>query len=188
MVTGDLKRLQEILHGCRMFCTVRGDLAQLQEILQGDKKSYTVTGDLKLNENNIMFRDTDILPDNNYTDVNNGIAKHVHCLIILQRQMFGPSLLLTATPSGPQRDKKQALELQFEDVRITRRFYQRMDSILDATPGELLRLNRGTDANRLTDLSNIYVKCITYERQATIWDAETFKIQCALNGMSEQRG
>ena len=25
-----------------------------------------------LHENNVMFRDTDILPDNTYTDVNNG--------------------------------------------------------------------------------------------------------------------
>ena len=51
-----------------------------------------------LHENNVMFRDTDILPDNTYTHVNN-VDKHVHEWIILQCSMFCPSLLLIATPS-----------------------------------------------------------------------------------------
>ena len=51
-----------------------------------------------LHENSVMFRYTDILPDNTYTHVNNG-SKHVHGFIILQCPMFCPSLLLTATPS-----------------------------------------------------------------------------------------
>ena len=39
-----------------------------------------------------MFRDTDILPGNTYTHVNNGC-------IIVQCSIFCPNLVLTATPS-----------------------------------------------------------------------------------------
>ena len=47
-----------------------------------------------LHENNVMFRDTDILPDNTYTHVNNGSQT---CSWL--DHMFCPSLLLTVTPS-----------------------------------------------------------------------------------------
>ena len=47
----------------------------------------------------------------------------------------------------------------------------------DAAPGGRLRVNRGSDVNRLTDLlifiSNAILKS---GRQANIWDAETLKI------------
>ena len=45
-----------------------------------------------LDENSVMFRDTDILPDNTYIHVNSRIAKDVHCWIILQCPKFCPSL------------------------------------------------------------------------------------------------
>ena len=35
---------------------------------------------------------------------------------------------------------------------LKRRFYQRLDSLLDAAPAGLLRVNRGADANRLNNL------------------------------------
>ena len=47
--------------------------------------------------------------------------------------------------------------------------------MLDAAPGGLQWVNRGTDANRLTDL----LKFMSNERQANIWDTETFKVQYA---------
>ena len=50
-----------------------------------------------LHENNVMFRDTDILPDNTCTMLIM-VAKRVHGWIILQCPMFCPSLRLTATP------------------------------------------------------------------------------------------
>ena len=51
-----------------------------------------------LHENSVMFRDTDILPDNTYTHVNNGSQTcswldHIEC------PMFCPSPVLTAAPS-----------------------------------------------------------------------------------------
>ena len=39
-----------------------------------------------------------------------------------------------------------------QDVGLKRQFYERLDNMLDAAPGGLLRVKRGTDANRLTDL------------------------------------
>ena len=52
-----------------------------------------------LHENSVMFRDTDILPDNTYTHVNNG-SQTCSWLDHIAMSMFCPSLLLTATPSG----------------------------------------------------------------------------------------
>ena len=51
-----------------------------------------------LHENNVMFRDTNILPDNTYTHMLLMVANHVHGWIILHCPMFCQSLLLTATP------------------------------------------------------------------------------------------
>ena len=50
-----------------------------------------------LHENNVMFRDTDILPDN--TQMLIMVAKHVHGWVVLHCPKFRPSLLLTAAPS-----------------------------------------------------------------------------------------
>ena len=40
----------------------------------------------------------------------------------------------------------------FKDVGLKFQFYQWLDCMLDVAPGGLLRVNRGTDTNRLTDL------------------------------------
>ena len=61
-----------------------------------------------------------------------------------------------------KRQKSKHINWKFEDVGFKFLFYQRLDSILDASPGGLLRINRGTDTNRLTDfltfLSNSILK------------------------------
>ena len=41
---------------------------------------------------------------------------------------------------------------KFEDVGLKRQFYERLDNMLDAAHGGLLRVNRRSDVNRLTDL------------------------------------
>ena len=51
-----------------------------------------------------------------------------------------------------ERHKNKHIYWKFEDVGLKRQFYHRMVSMLDAAPGGLLRVNRSTDANRLTDL------------------------------------
>ena len=51
-----------------------------------------------------------------------------------------------------ERQKNKHINRKFEDVGLKSQFYQRLDCMLDAAPGGLLRVNRGTDANRLTDL------------------------------------
>ena len=48
--------------------------------------------------------------------------------------------------------KAKHINREFEDASFKRRFYQRLDSMLDAAPAGLLRVNRGVDANRLDDL------------------------------------
>ena len=55
----------------------------------GSKQFNEICGTLQ--ENNVMFRDTGILPDNTYHTLIM-IAKHVHGWIILQCPMFCPSL------------------------------------------------------------------------------------------------
>ena len=52
-----------------------------------------------LHENTVIFSYMDILPDNTYSHLNNGMAKHVHDWIILHCPMFCPSLLMIAAPS-----------------------------------------------------------------------------------------
>ena len=41
--------------------------------------------------------------------------------------------------------------------------------MLDAAPEGLLRVNRGTDSNRLTDLLTIMSNAILKSRKANIW-------------------
>ena len=49
--------------------------------------------------------------------------------------------------------KNKQINWKFEDVGLKLRFDQKLDSMLDAAPlGWLLRVNRGTDANRFTYL------------------------------------
>ena len=50
-----------------------------------------------LHDNNVMFRDTDILPDNTYTHVNNG-SQTCSWLDHIAMSDVLPSLRLTATP------------------------------------------------------------------------------------------
>ena len=60
--------------------------------------------------------------------------------------------------------KAKHINWKFEDAGFKRQLYQRLDSMLDAAPTVLLRVNRGTDANRLNDLltlmSNATLKCV----------------------------
>ena len=75
-----------------------------------------------LHENNILFRDTDILPDNTYsTHMLIMVAIHVHGWIILQCPMFCPSLLLTAAPSRmlPAQIIVQLVTLNFDRLPMT---------------------------------------------------------------------
>ena len=51
-----------------------------------------------------------------------------------------------------ERPKNKHINWKFEDVGLKRQFYERLGNMLDAAPGGLLRVNRGTDVNRLTYL------------------------------------
>ena len=51
-----------------------------------------------------------------------------------------------------ERQKNKHINWKLEDVGLIRQFYERLDNMLDGAAGGLLRVNRGTDANRLTDL------------------------------------
>ena len=50
------------------------------------------------------------------------------------------------------RPKNKHINWKFDDVGLKRQFYERLDNMLEAAPGGLLRVNRGSDVNRLTDL------------------------------------
>ena len=60
-----------------------------------------------------------------------------------------------------ERQKNTHINWKFEDVGLKHQFYERLDNMLVSAPGGLLRVNRGTHANGLTDLLNIYVNCNT---------------------------
>ena len=51
-----------------------------------------------------------------------------------------------------ERPKNKHINWKFEDVGLKRQFSERLDNMLDATPGGLLWVNRGSDVNRFTDL------------------------------------
>ena len=51
-----------------------------------------------------------------------------------------------------ERQKSTHMNWKFEDGGLKRQFYERLDNMLDVTPGGLLRVNMGTEANRLSDL------------------------------------
>ena len=48
--------------------------------------------------------------------------------------------------------KAKHINWKFEYAVFKRLFHQRLDSMLDAAPAGLLRVNRGADANRLNNL------------------------------------
>ena len=48
--------------------------------------------------------------------------------------------------------KAMHINWKFEDAGFKSLFYQWLDSLFDAAPAGLLRVNRGADANRLNDL------------------------------------
>ena len=128
-----------------------------------------------LHDNSVMFRDTDNLPDNTYTHVNNGsqtcswldhiamsdvlsestidchtlqdVACSDHCAIAVAFNF--DQLPMTHTI---ERQKNKHINWKFEDVGLKRQFNQRLDNMLVAVPGGLLRVNSGSDVNRLTDL------------------------------------
>ena len=122
-----------------------------------------------------MFRDTNILPDNTYTLVNNGsqtcswldhiamsdvlsestVDRHTledvacsdHCAIAVTLNF--DQLPMTHSIEG---QKAKHINLKFEDAAFKCQFYQRLESILDKAPAGLLQANRGADANRLNYL------------------------------------
>ena len=76
-----------------------------------------------------------------------GFACSDHCAIIV-------TLNFDQLPMTPaiERQIHKKINWKFKDAGLKIQLYQRMDSMLDAAPGGLLRVNRGTDTNRLTDL------------------------------------
>ena len=138
-----------------------------------------------LHENNVMFGDTDILPDNTYTHVNNGsqmcswldhiaisnvlsestvdchtlqdVAYSNHCAITVTLNFN--QLPMTHNIKGR---KAKHINWKFEDAGLKYQFYQRLDSRQGAAPSGLLWVNRDADANRLDDLlafmSNSYLR------------------------------
>ena len=104
-----------------------------------------------------MFRDTDILPDNTYTHVNNGsqtcpwldhiamynvlsqstvdchtlqdVACPDHCAIAVAFNF--DKLPVTHTV---ERKINKDINWKFEDVGLKRQFYERLDNMLDAAP------------------------------------------------------
>ena len=132
-----------------------------------------------------MFRDTDILPDNTYTHVNNGsqtcswldhiamsdvLSESTVDCHALQDVVCSDHCAITVTLNFDQLPMTHSIEGQkskhinwkFEDAGLKCRFCQRLDSMLGAAPAGLLLVNRGADGNRLDDLltfmSNAIVK------------------------------
>ena len=59
-----------------------------------------------------------------------------------------------------ERPKNKHINWKFKDVGLKRQFYKRLDNMLDEAPGGLLRVNRGLDVNRLTDLLTFILNAI----------------------------
>ena len=109
-----------------------------------------------LHENKVMFRDTDILPDNTYTHLNNGSLTCLWLDQIVMSDVLSESTLdcrtapfacsdhcaITVTFNFDQlqmihsieRQKGKHINWKFEDVGLKFRFYQRLNSVLDAAP------------------------------------------------------
>ena len=112
-----------------------------------------------LHENNVMFRDTDILSDDTYTHVNNGSQTcswldHIAMSDILSESTVDCHTLKDVACSD---HCAITVTLNFDQLPMThsiegQKAQQRLDSILDVAPSGLLRINNGADANRLDDL------------------------------------
>ena len=88
-----------------------------------------------------------------------------------------------------ERNKAKHINWKFEDVGFKRQFYQMLDSMIDAAPAGLLRVNRGADANRLTDLLTFMSNAILKSGMlARIYlGCGNLKNSLYQGGMSEQR-
>ena len=65
--------------------------------------------------------------------------------------------------------KAKHINWKFEDAALKCRFYERLDSMLGAAPAELLRVNRGVDANRLDDLLTFMSNAILKSAKEIFW-------------------
>ena len=87
---------------------------------------------------------------------------------------------------GIEGQKPKHINWKFEDAALKCRFCQRLDTMLDAAPGGLLRVNRVTDSNRHNDL-------LTFMSNAILKSGKQIygiRIPSKFNvpgGMSEQR-
>ena len=85
------------------------------------------------------------------------VACSDHCAITVTLNF--DQLPMTHSIEG---QKAKHINWKFEDAGLKCRFYQRLNSMLDAAPSGLLRVNRGADANRLdyllTFISNEILK------------------------------
>ena len=122
-----------------------------------------------------MFTDTDILLDNTYTHLNNcsqtcSRLDHIAMFDVLSEptvdcrplqdvacsdQCAITVILNFDQPAMTHRiegQKAKHINWKFEDAGFKLQFYEILDSMLNVAPAELLRVNRGADANRLNDL------------------------------------
>ena len=125
-----------------------------------------------------MFRDTDILPDNTYTHVNNDsqtcswldhnamsdvlsestvdchtlqdVACSDHCAITVTLNF--DQLPMTHSIEG---HKAKHLNWKFEDAGLKCRFYQRLDSMLGVAPAGLLRTTVGGTSGE-SNIANLW--------------------------------
>ena len=105
-----------------------------------------------------MFRDTDILPDNTYTHVNNGSQTCSWLDHIAMSDILSESTVDCHTPKDVacsdhyaiavafnfdqlpmthtiERQKNKHINWKFEDVGIKRQLYESLDNMLVAAPG-----------------------------------------------------
>ena len=106
--------------------------------------------------NNIKVNMSDVLSES-LVDCHTlqDVACSDHCAIAVSFNL--DQLPMTHTI---ERQKNKHINFKFEDVGLKRQFYERLDNMLDAAPGGLLRVNRGTDANGFTDLLTIVLNAI----------------------------
>ena len=143
-----------------------------------------------LHENNVLFRDTDILPDN--THVNNGSQTcswlyHIAMSDVssestvdcntLQDVACSDDCAITVASNFDQlpmthtivRHENKHINWKFEDVGLQRQFYYMLDSTLDAESVGPLRVNRGTNVNWLTDLLTFMSNALLKSGKQIFW-------------------
>ena len=165
-----------------------------------------------LHDNNVMFRDTDIVPDNAYTHVNKGSQRcswldHIAMSDVLSESIVDCHTLqdvaysdhcgITVTlnfdqlPMTHSTEGQKAMHInwKFVDAGLKCRFYQRLDSMLGAAPSGLLWVNRGADANRLDDLLTFMSNVILKSGKDIFGMQKPSKfnvlVECAIQGGSE---